>query len=544
MSSEGRPVSVSHSKYLLLLCIAAQLVLLVLLYGQTAGFDYVYFDDSHYVLSNSHVRSGLSVANVQWAFSSLYMSNWHPLTWISHMLDTTFFGVDPGWAHLHNAALHGVVSLLLFAYLLRLLGDWWKSLLLSLIFLVHPLHVESVAWIAERKDVLSAVFFLTGLILYDSYRQKPSWSTAAGVMLSYCLAVMAKPMAVTFPAVLLVLDLFHYRAGLFGYAGPMLSLRSPWLVRVLEKLPLFAVAALISVLAIVAQRDGGALVNTEVAPIAVRLANAAYSYATYLRQMFVPLGLAAFYPLDIPRAPSQLLLPALLLLAWITASFALVKKYPLLLAGLGWYLVMLLPVIGLIQVGTQLHADRYMYLPSIGVLLALACLIPARESKYFRVSVLVAPLFILYLAFICYWQVAYWENRHTLFTRVLTAVGPNWRAHVSLAADYTRRGMFDDAAVHAQAALEMRPDLAESYQSLGDIEMRRGEYAAAVEHYSMALQSAPPTGGLLNNLAMALQEQGQFAAAREALLMALSLEPNSVHIQANLELLDAREELP
>ena len=206
------------TKFNLALVIISHLVLLILLYGQSHSFDYVFFDDTSYVLDTPQVMSGLTLEGVQWAFTSFHMYNWHPLTWISYMLDISLFGIDPGWAHLHNMLLHGLNGLLVFAILYKFSGSGWKAFILSIIFLVHPLHVESVAWIAERKDVLCALFFLSGLLFYDGYRAKPGALRYLGVLITFALALMAKSMAVTFPVVLLVLDFFVYRKD-FQVAG-------------------------------------------------------------------------------------------------------------------------------------------------------------------------------------------------------------------------------------------------------------------------------------------------------------------------------------
>ncbi len=535
------PAKLSETPYnprILAACLLAQLVLLAFIYGQTAGFDYVYVDDVQYVLANGQVRAGLSLDGLRWALGSFYMSNWHPLTWVSHMLDASLFGTASGPAHLHNALLHGVMSILVFVYLRRFGGEL-AAALLSLLFLVHPLHVESVAWVAERKDLLSGIFFLLALLLYDRCKGRPQLRGYLGLATLYLLAVMSKAMAVTLPALLVVLDLCWYRhCAARAESGE--GLYRTLLSSVVAKLPLFAMAAAFSAVAIIAQREGGALVSAESADLVERFANAAYGYLVYLRQSLVPLGLAAFYPLDMEKSTTSLVLPLLLLLAWIGAAWRWWASKPLLAAGLAWYLLTLLPVVGLVQVGLQLHADRYMYIPSIGLLLALQGLFPATDSPRFRLGITLAGVFLLFCTLIAHWQTAYWENRQTLFTRVLAVVGPNWRAHVSLAAEYARRGEMEYALGHGEAAMQLGPERPESFQVLGDIAMQLGDPESAARYYLAGLEAAGPTAILLNNLGMAQIALGRYREAEESLSLALSLEPDAIRIRDNL--LRARRE--
>jgi tetratricopeptide (TPR) repeat protein len=522
----------TYNPRILVACLLAQLTLLALVYAQTANFGYVYVDDAQYVLANGQVRAGLSLEGLRWALGSFYMSNWHPLTWLSHMLDASLFGTAPGPAHLHNVLLHGLVSLLVFVYLRRF-GAELAAALLSLLFLAHPLHVESVAWVAERKDLLSALFFLLALLLYDRFQGRLSTVGYLGVALCYLLAVLSKAMAVTLPALLVVLDLCWYRHPVREQEETG-SLLGRGLRSVLHKLPLFTMAAAFSAVAIIAQREGGALVTAETASLLDRLTNAGYGYLVYLRQSLLPLGLAAFYPLDMQKSLLSLVLPLVLLLVWAFAAWRWWASRPLLAAGLAWYLLTLLPVIGLIQVGLQLHADRYMYLPSVGVLLALLAVFPSTESPRFRLGVMLAGVFLLFCTMIAHWQAAYWENRQTLFTRVLAVVGPNWRSHAALAAEYVERREFEYALQHAEAAMRLDPTRPESYQALGDIAMQLGDPNAASRYYLAGLENTVPTANMLNNLGMAQLALAQYDDALQSLALALALEPDAIRIRNNL----------
>ncbi|MEH6580443.1 MAG: hypothetical protein V7754_00810 [Halioglobus sp.] len=512
-----------------------QFALLYLLYGQTRGFEYVYFDDADYILRNAFVLSGLSLENIQTAFTSFYMHNWHPLTWLSHMIDVSLFGTDPGWAHIHNVLLHGLVSLLVYTYLLRLSEDHWKSFILSLVFLVHPLHVESVAWIAERKDLLCAVFFMLGMILYDSYRTSPSIRGYCYVLLAFGLALLSKPMAVTFPVILLVMDVSWYQFRNNPNLPRLRSGAAAYARLVFEKLPLFALSAGMGIVTIIAQDRGGAVVDLEVIPFTIRLFNSVYAYTTYLKQMLMPIDLSAFYPYTgIPSIP-KLIFPGLLLFLWLALAVGKIRQAPLIAAGLCWYIVSLLPVIGLIQVGSQAHADRYMYLPSVGVLMSAVYLLPNKMSQHFRLGSALSFIAIIYLSFICYWQIGYWENRYTLFSRVLEIVGPNWRAHIALATDYSKRGMWDKAIEHSEAARQLQPNMPESHQSFGDIAMARGDYKKAERIYLQAINAGHNSSGMFNNFGYALLKQGKVKPALEVFEIALGLDPHSIQAKRNIE---------
>ncbi len=529
------------------LVICTQLALLLLLYGQTHSFDYIYFDDNVYVLDNPDVRAGLTMDGVRWAFTSFYASNWHPLTWLSHMLDVSLFGIDPGWAHLHNGMLHGVNSLLVYGILLKISGSWWKAYILSLVFLVHPLHVESVAWIAERKDLLCAFFFLLGLLLYDSYRARPGKLRYAGILATYSLALLAKPMAVTFPIVLLILDLFVYRRYFQVHtksgSKPTINYRDA----IVEKLPLLGLAIAMSAVTIAAQHAGGAVAALDVHPFSSRWKTATAAYVIYLKQFLLPVDLVPFYPISESTSLIDFAFPGLILLVLVILSIFCIPTLPLVAAGLCWYLVTLLPVIGLVQVGSQSHADRYMYLPSVGILIACIYLIPpsrlfpsaglspSSTKKRLQLSNVLAAFIIAYLTMISYWQISYWENRNILFTRVLDVIGPDHRAHIRLAEDYTERGMLQKARKHSLAAIDIRPSEPAAYQSVGNIALARQDFEKAEKFYRLALSKGGSSAGLFNNFGIALAEQGGAAAGIEAFERALLIDPKLVAAQKNIE---------
>ncbi|HSN92229.1 MAG TPA: glycosyltransferase family 39 protein, partial [Anaeromyxobacteraceae bacterium] len=346
----------------------------LLLYAPVAGFEFVHLDDNRYVIDNPRVRGGISWDGVLWAFTTLHASNWHPLTWLSHMLDVELFGVRAGPHHLVNALLHAVDAALLFLALSRMTGARGRSLLVAALFAVHPLHVESVAWVAERKDVLSTLFGLLALLAYARHAERPRAGTYLAVVLAFAASLLSKPMWVTFPFLLLVLDFWPLRRmagsgpadGGDALARPVLPLRR----LLLEKLPLLALSAASSTVTVVAQGRGGSLAGLEL-PVPVRLANAAVSYVGYVRMTLWPADLAVFYPFREVGA-WEAIGAAALLAAATALAIRRARAFPELAVGWLWFAGTLVPVVGVVQVGSQALADRYAYLPSAGLFLAAA----------------------------------------------------------------------------------------------------------------------------------------------------------------------------
>ncbi len=525
----------SSTSHRALLTVAGIFLLFALgLYWQSFYFDYVYFDDSRYVLENPEVNRGLSLEAVRWAFTSTFMSNWHPLTWMSHMLDVSLFGVDPAWGHLHNLLLHWLNSLLVYLLLCRLTAARLASFFAALVFLVHPLHVESVAWIAERKDLLYSFFYLCALLVYDSYCTRRSAGRYLAILMLYLFALMAKPMAVTLPALLVVLDVFHYQKPAAEWEFEWRAFVVCGVRSVVHKLPLFLLSLVLSVVALYSQREGGALMTLDFVPLAQRMENAIYGYLVYLRQFALPIGLGPFYPLRQAQPVLYLFLPGLFFLLWVVASFRLLRVRPLLMLGLCWYLLTLLPVIGLIQVGPQIHADRYMYLPSLGVLLALVCLLPPGTRHLRALPRLLMGLFVIYLSAISFWQVSYWQNKQVLFNRALQLAGSVWRGHLELAQARAGDGPIDYGAIATPANL----------RALGDLAMMVGDKVVALEFYAPVVNGPHPSAAVLNNYALALYALGDFQGARKMLVRALELEPGTPDYRQNYQRLFPGESFP
>jgi len=403
----------------LLIC-GSLLLVTFAIYAQVFHFDFVNFDDPDYIIGNPHVRQGLTSQGLAWAFTSPGAANWFPLTWISHMLDCQLFGLDSGWHHLHNVLLHSLAAIFLCVFLTRATGSRWRSVLVAYIWALHPLHVESVAWVAERKDVLSAVFWFLTLWAYVWYSRRPGWGRYLAVALGLCLGLMAKPTVVTLPFVLLLLDYW-----------PLARLGQRWRKAVLEKLPLLALSGIAAAITYRVQEHAGAV---KVLPLHTRLANATLSSTLYILKTFWPSRLAVFYPY--PRHFAFLpLLAAGLLLAGITAAvIVLRRRAPYLVTGWGWFAITLIPVIGLVQVGGQARADRYMYIPMVGLLIMVVWG-AAEVLEQLRATVVAIPLAAsacATCAVLTWIQVGYWRNSETLFRHALHVTQDNSVANHNL----------------------------------------------------------------------------------------------------------------
>jgi len=478
----------------LLACLA--LVLAVLwVYAPVRAHEWVRYDDEVYVFENPHVASGLDAANVGWAFQSRYAGNYHPLTWLAHQLDVELFGLAPGPHHLVNVGLHALNALLAFLLLAAWLGSGAAGFLGAAAFALHPLRVESVAWIAERKDVLCATFLLVALLLYLRHGRAPSPGRYAACLLALALALLAKPMAVTFPALALCLD--H---------APLGRTRTvPWRRLLLEKLPFVALALCAAAATLWAQSAAGATSSLGGLALELRLANALRTVWVYVAQSLWPAGLMVFYPhaASVDEAPLGALLPgaaaglALLALGGLGA-WRLRARQPAVLAGLAFYLCALAPVVGVVQVGTQAHADRYTYLPSLGLIAgagAALALLPRRRLVGALALVGVAALALAARA-----QVGVWRDTRALFAHALAVDEHNYLAHVKL----------------------------------GELDLEQGDLAAARARFERALAIQPRFAHALGKLALCDLAEGELVAARERLLAARALEPDDPELRLNL----------
>jgi len=503
-----------------------------LVFGQTLRYDFVNYDDPHYVYQNTRITSGINFANVAWAFSHIHSENWHPLTTITHMLDCQLHGLNAGWHHFTNVLLHCLAVVLLFVALERMTGALWRSAFVSAVFAVHPLHVESVAWIAERKDVLSAFFFMLTLLAYLHYTRAPSIGRYLTVALGVALGLMSKPMLVTLPFVLLLLDywpLERFETHRSNTGRRLLQL-------VLEKIPLIALSAVSSIVTFLAQR--GAIGWTEQLPVSARISNALVAYVIYIRQMFWPAGLAVFYPHPENRLPLWEISLALIVLVAITATaFRLRKKAPYIVTGWLWYLGMLVPVIGLVQVGWQGHADRYTYLPQIGLYIAVTWAVTdlTRSRRFQRMALGVAALIVVgALSWRCWLQTSYWRDSETLFTHALAVTSNNDVALNNLGIIFLEKGQLDDAISKLQAAIDLRPENGPAHDNLAKAFLKKGQVAEAMVHYRKLLDIEPENVEARNTVGTALIQQGHVKEAIDQWQDVLAIQPENGNAASNL----------
>ncbi len=502
-----------------------------IVFGQTTRHGFINFDDPSYVSDNPHVPGGLTWENVTWAFTHVHSCNWHPLTWMSHMLDCQVFGLNPAGHHLTNVLLHVVATLLLFAVLRSTTGYPWRSAFVAAVFAVHPLHVESVAWVAERKDVLSGVFFMLTIGAYAHYARR-SWSFAryTFVLLAFALGLMSKPMLVTLPVLLLLLDYWPLRR-LPDWTDSRAVARC-----VVDKLPLLALSAASGTATLFAQTE--AMQSLQQISVASRLGNAVVSYAIYLVQMVWPYHLAIPYPFH--RGDATLwpvVLASVLLVGLSGAAVGLRRRYPYLLVGWLWYLVMLVPVIGIVQVGMQAHADRYTYLPQIGLYIAVSWAAADFVAERWRASWVfpgLATVAVIALIFSASTQAAYWRDSETLWTHSLACTTDNDVAHCNLGDVFAEEGKLDDAIDHFRHAVAIDPNYVNAHNNLGNALLLKGNVEEAVTHFRKAADLQPGFAVAYYNLGNALFRGGSLDDAIIAFERALQLSPTFAEALNNL----------
>jgi len=506
-------------------------------FGQTLRHEFVNYDDDVDIYENPEVVRGLTFKGIVWAFTHVYAANWHPLTWISHMLDCQLYGLSPGGHHLTNILLHTATAILLFLVLRRMTGAVWRSAFVAAVFAIHPLRVESVAWVAERKDVLSGVFFMLTIGAYVRYVRHP-WSPARYglVMLLFALGLMCKPMLVTLPFVLLLLDywpLGRVTGDKWQVTGEKKGNPSTLL---LEKLPLFGLAVASGVVTLFAQTDTIKLFDQISLPL--RVDNALVSYVAYLGQMFWPSGLAVLYPFTAGNFGVSRVVLSLVLLAGISAGvFILRRRRPYFLTGWLWYLIMLVPVIGIVQVGSQVRADRYTYLPQIGLYLLLtwAAVELCAGWRHRRVVLGGCAMVILVaLIFCARVQTSYWQNSESLWTHTLACTSDNAIVHNNFGNVLFKKGSVDEAIVHYQKALQIEPDYAKAHLNLGNVLLQEGSVDEAITHYQKVLQINPDYVEAHYNLGNALIKKGSVDEAITHFQKALQIKPDYAEAHNNL----------
>jgi tetratricopeptide (TPR) repeat protein len=525
----------SSAERTLLLCLLLTVVVIVS-YSPVTHNGFIY-DDIGYITSNPHVGAGLTWATVKWAFTTYQQANWHPLTWLSHALDCELFGLNPAGPHYVNVLLHAANSVLLFLLLHSATGFRWRSLMVAALFALHPINVESVAWAAERKNVLSMLFFLLALHAYVWYARRPGLRRYAAVASFFVLALLSKPQVITFPFLLLLLDYWPLcrigtpaadRAAAQGGNAPRLW--SGWLI--LEKAPLLLLSAASATMTMKAQNAGGAIQPLSQYSLPLRLETAVISYVRYLGKALWPSKLVALYPHPTNLYPSWQVGAAVVLLMLITVLVIRAREQRYLTVGWFWFVGSLVPMIGLVQVGSQALADRYAYISFVGLFLMLTWLVADwAEARQISARWLAMPAVscLLALGTLTYHQVGYWHDAESFWLRTLALTQNNYVAQVTLGDFLFNRGRTEEAAAHFRAALAIKPDGLNANLGLGTYEDRRGNLPAAIERYQLVARQAADAGmraTAVSSLGFAYRGMGQSTKAKQCFETALQLEPD------------------
>jgi tetratricopeptide (TPR) repeat protein len=518
----------------------------LLLYSGVRHHAFLAFDDSVYVTRNAHVNSGLNRSNLIWAFAGFHESNWHPLTWLSHMADCQLFGLNPGPPHLINIALHAANVLLLFWLLQSATGAVWRSFFVAALFAVHPLNVETVAWVAQRKSLLCTLFSLLVIAAYGRYVSQPNWKKYLAVVATFALALLSKPMAVSLPLVLLLLDYWPLQR----YEG------RPWRQRLLrlsaEKLPLLLMSAASSVVTMLAQRAGGAVADSSVLPLPVRLGNAIVSYVAYIGKTVWPANLAVFYPHPLNSLPWSDVAAAAVILAAITAAVLFFHRARYLAMGWFFFLITLIPVIGVIQVGRQAMADRYAYVPCIGLFIILAWglndVVEATGVSRF-VPAVAALCVLVAFAVATARYLPYWETGVKLLTHAAVVAGhPDPGLEEFLADDLASTGQVDEAYRHYGEACVLLPNFATCHYNVAEILFSRHQLRDALDQYQLAASLTSDRGmevSSLINSGEILLDLGDSATAEMKIATALQIDPtNNAALQLQQRVLNQHSPPP
>ena len=513
---------------------AALIAITWAVFGRTLGHEFVNFDDPNYVSENPQIHAGLNWQSIVWAFTHVHSHNWHPLTTMSHMLDWQLFGAKPGAHHFVNVLLHSATAALLFFLLAQLTrspgrtGTIWSSAFVAAVFAIHPLHVESVAWISERKDVLSGLFFVLTLLAYLYYTRKPNIARYLRVSILFACGLMAKPMLVTVPIILLLLD--YWPLERFG------KLSAKKLIA--EKIPLLVLAIGSAVATLIVQSEGVGLVPLEVLPLSWRITNALAAYLVYIWQMIWPADLALIYSHPGKLPIWQVAGAAVVLIAVTLGVLALRKRSPYLMVGWGWYVIMLLPVIGLVQVGGQAHADRYTYLPQIGLCLAATWgVIDLATFRRYPAVILgaAAAIIISALAVRAADQVSYWHDSERLWRHALAVTTENDVAHLGLGQLLLEQKRLDDAITELQTVVARHPNDVDARLKLANaLSEKKDRMNDAIAQYEAAAKIGDPNPDIETTLANLLLEQGRINEAIQYYRQVVQLQPSSALAHYNL----------
>jgi hypothetical protein len=530
----------SAKKSLVILVYLALALSTIAVFWQVRNFGFIHYDDPYYVYENQYVSGGLNINSIIWAFTTGHACNWHPITWLSLMLDCQLFGLNPGWMHMENVLLHIANTLLLFAVFKKMTGSLWPSVFVAALFALHPMHVESVVWITERKDVLSALFWILTIAAYYRYTKRPCIAGYLLALLVFALGLMAKPMLVTLPFVLLLLD--YWPLNRFANKNPehktgRRSVSFQLLISAgrltVEKIPFFILSAVSSVITFLVQDRSGAVSDINALHYKYRIANTSLSYVRYIGKMFWPSNLAVFYPFDAHRFPLwQIALCILFIIVISVAVLRLKKNYRYLPTGWFWFIGTLIPVIGLVQAGSQSYADRYTYIPYIGLFIMIAWSLPQLLAKlpHRKIVFAISMLTVLTaLGISAHKQTMYWNNSSTLFSHALEVTNNNYVIHNCLGQEMYKQGKLKEAIVHIKSSLQIEPgnpgtknNLAWLFATCSD-----PNYRNPSEAIRLAQQACHATGftdpGKLDTLATAFASAGRFDEAVATAQKALNL---------------------
>jgi len=503
-------------------------------YWPATRCDFINLDDPDFVTKNAHVLGGLNWENVKWAFSNTDQGVlWAPLMWLSHMLDCQFFGLNPWGHHLMNVLLHAANTALVFLVFRRMTGATWRSLILAALFGWHPLKVESVAWVTERKDVLSAFFWMLTLWAYVKYvessqvRSSKSKLWYGAVLAMFVFGLMSKPMLVTLPCVLLLLDYWPLERFKHGSARRLVA----------EKIPFLILATAASVVTFLSQQHGGAVTTVETLPLGARIGNALISYCRYLGKIVWPTNLAIFYPHPGYWPLERVLLAGVFLCGVSLLFFMKRRQYPYLLIGWLWFVGTLVPVIGLVQVGGQSMADRYTYVPSLGVLILTiwGAHELTRRWRYHEIALPVAGSAVIVLCIgLTRQQLGYWNDGETLFRHAIEVTGNNYVAHNDLGIALGKKGQTDEAIIQIQEAIRLNPNFAEAHYNLGVALDENGQTDEAINQFLEAIRLQPDDADAHYNLGMALGKKGQINEGIGQVREAVRLKPDDATLHYNL----------
>ncbi|MBF0517485.1 MAG: tetratricopeptide repeat protein [Nitrospirae bacterium] len=508
-----------------LLLAAAVMIVFLPVYG----FEFVSFDDAIHITNNPHVQNGLTVDGIKWAFTTTIEGNWVPLMWITHMIDAAIYGVNPGGHHMSNLILHIINSIVLFLLFKEMTGELWRSALVAALFAVHPAHVESVAWVSERKDLISALFWFITMSFYVKYTRQPSRKSYAYVIIFFILGLMSKPMLVTLPFVLLLID-----------SWPLGRLKqTPLSKLIIEKIPMFIISGVFSVITYYAQKNYKAVISLAELPYSLRMGNVLTAYVKYLKNAVIPTGLSVFYPRMEAVEAWQWIGAVVILLAVTICAVLVVKRSPYILTGWFWFLGTMVPVIGLVQVGAQGMADRYTYIPFIGLFIMAAYALPTKISQRL-------PVKIISFAIICTCtalsvkQVRYWQNSTSLLTHASQTIKTSALLFYNLGTVLAETGKYDQSLKAFDKAIAIDPKNADAYINKGTVYMRIHQFDKAAENFNSAIAIKPDIPEAYNGLGEAMMTVGNHKAAAEMFQKALLINPNYKRAHSNLNMIIER----